>query len=65
MQFLETYHQHSCPILKAQASIYDGYSSLICRAGLAMESKVKAFNLAEIVEIGEATQKQGRRTLTL
>ena len=47
MQFLEMYHQHSCPILKlkAHAAIYDEGYSLVCKVGLAMDSKVKASNL--------------------
>ena len=66
MQFLEMYHQHSCPILKlkAHAPIYDEGYSLVCKVGLAMDSKVKASNLTERFLALKIVEIEGRSSNT-
>ena len=66
MQFLEMYHQHSCPILKlkAHAPIFDEGYSLVCKVGLAMDSKVKASNLTERFLALKIVEIEGRSSNT-
>ena len=66
MQFLEMYHQYSCPILKlkAHAAIYDEGYSLVCKVGLAMDSKLKASNLTERFLALKIVEIEGRSSNT-